>query len=355
LFRSNVLDHTTRRVATVLTLILSLGTLSTIVATSASADTVASKRAEAARIASQLDTLAERASILTEDYNEARVKAGDLEGRTRRAQADLASTAAKADAAVAALKRMSIDAYIHGGLTQAGVAAAVTPRAEYYARTAANREQDAIDGLKAAKLSLAERNAGLVSARDQARRALAAVNAKKHAAEAAEAAQRSLLAKVKGDLAQLVAADQARRSNTRASRGHSRNIGTPPSVDVPAPNPGAAGAIREAKNQLGKPYHYGSAGPDSYDCSGLTSYVWRVGGGRSLPHSSRAQYAATSRVALNDIAPGDLVFFGSSVGSIHHVGIYVGGGQMINAPETGTVVRYQNAFRGDLVGVGRVN
>ena len=114
-------------------------------------------------------------------------------------------------------------------------------------------------------------------------------------------------------------------------------------------------AVAEAKRQIGKPYKWGGSGPDNFDCSGLTSWAWRVGGGRSLPHSSRAQYSATSRVAVADIAPGDLLFYGSSVGSIHHVGIYAGGGYMIDAPETGRNVQYVYAFRRDLVGIGRVN
>jgi peptidoglycan DL-endopeptidase CwlO len=354
-----VLQTTARRAATVLALILSLGTLSTIVATSASADTVASKKAEAVRIAAELDRLAERASVLDEDYNAARVKADDLAARARNAQADLARTTAKAQSATDALKQMSISAYIKGGFNQQGVALGSDPaRAEYYLHATANRQKDAIDALHAARLQLAEQQGVLASQRDQARRVLAGVNAKRKAAAAAEDAQRALLASVKGDLARLVAAEQARRTSTasHASRGHGgRGIGTPPTVDSPAPNAAAAGAIAEAKRQLGKPYHYGAAGPDSFDCSGLTMWSWAHGGGRSLPHSSRAQYAATSRVSLSDILPGDLVFFGSSVGSIHHVGIYVGGGKMIHAPQTGEVVSYEGAFRSDLVAVGRVN
>ena len=351
---------TARGAATVLALILSLGTLSTIVATSASADTVASKKAEATRISAELSRLAERVSVLDEDYNEARVKASDLDNRTRNAAAKLAETAAKAQSATAALKQISISAYIKGGFDKSGLAlgSGDPARAEYYLHSTTNRQKDAIDALHAAKQQLAEQQGALASQRDQARRNLATVNSKRKAAAAAEDAQRALLAKVKGDLARLVAADQARRSNSapRSSRSRSgRGIGTPPSVDAPAPNAAAAGAIAEAKKQLGKPYHYGSAGPDSFDCSGLTMWSWAHGGGRSLPHSSRAQDAATSRISLNDIAPGDLVFFGSSVGSIHHVGIYVGGGKMIHAPETGEVVSYAGAFRGDLVGVGRVN
>ncbi|MEY2478502.1 MAG: peptidoglycan DL-endopeptidase CwlO, partial [Actinomycetota bacterium] len=90
---------------------------------------------------------------------------------------------------------------------------------------------------------------------------------------------------------------------------------------------------------------------DSFDCSGLTSFAWRAGG-RSLPHSSRAQWSATTRVAISALQPGDLVFYGEP---IHHVGIYVGSGQMVEASETGTPVRYASIHRKDLVGAGRVN
>ena len=108
--------------------------------------------------------------------------------------------------------------------------------------------------------------------------------------------------------------------------------------------------MAEAKRQIGKPYKYGGSGPDNFDCSGLTAWAWRAGG-VSLPHSSRAQYSATARVDVEDIQVGDLVFYGNP---IHHVGIYVGNGQMVEASQTGTPVRYASIFRKDLVGVGRV-
>ncbi len=351
-----MLGSTARRATTVLALILSLGTLSTIVADTASADPVASKRQEAARIAAQLEKLSERAGILTEDYNEARVKATELDQRTRNAAADLAGATAKAKTAADALKKMSVSAYIRGGLEQTSRQSGADPaRAQYYLQAAARSQTDSIDALHAAKQLMAEQQGALASARDRARKVLAQVDAKRKAAAAAEASQRALLARVNGDLARLVAAEQTRRSAAprRPSRG--RLEGTPPGVDAPAPNAAASAAVAEAKRQLGKPYKWGGSGPDSFDCSGLTSWAWRVGGGKSLPHSSRAQYGATSRVSMSDIAPGDLTFYGSSVGSIHHVGIYVGGGYMVDAPESGRNVQYVKAFRRDLVGIGRVN
>jgi cell wall-associated NlpC family hydrolase len=95
---------------------------------------------------------------------------------------------------------------------------------------------------------------------------------------------------------------------------------------------------------LGKPYEWAAAGPSSFDCSGLTMRAWQAGG-VSLPHLAAGQYANTAHIPIADLQPGDLVFFGSD---LHHVGIYVGGGEMIHAPQTGQVVQYSNIFWPDL-------
>jgi cell wall-associated NlpC family hydrolase len=127
---------------------------------------------------------------------------------------------------------------------------------------------------------------------------------------------------------------------------------TPPTTVAPAPQPtkapppssGAGAAIAYARAQLGKPYQWGAAGPNSFDCSGLTMMAWEAGG-VSLPHYTAAQYADTAHVAIADLQPGDLVFFGSD---LHHVGLYIGGGQMIDAPRTGENVKIQSIYWPDL-------
>ena len=122
-----------------------------------------------------------------------------------------------------------------------------------------------------------------------------------------------------------------------------------PANPAPAPNPAAQTAVNAALSQVGKPYQWGAAGPDSYDCSGLTMWSWGQAG-VSLPHNSGQQYAATARVSSSDLAPGDLLFFGSP---IHHVAMYIGNGQMVEAPYTGAYVRVTSASRSDFVGAGR--
>ncbi|RLV50433.1 hypothetical protein D9V37_00060 [Nocardioides mangrovicus] len=106
------------------------------------------------------------------------------------------------------------------------------------------------------------------------------------------------------------------------------------STPTPAPTGNAAQAIAYAKAQIGKPYKWAAAGPSSFDCSGLTMRAWEAAG-VSLPHYSAGQYAATTHITRSQLQPGDLIFWGSSPGSIHHVAMYLGDGMMIHAPRTG--------------------
>ncbi len=96
-------------------------------------------------------------------------------------------------------------------------------------------------------------------------------------------------------------------------------------------------ALRYALKQLGSRYMFGGAGLVYWDCSGLTMRALQQAG-ISLPHSAAAQTAYGKRIPLNQIRPGDLVFFGQPVS---HVGIYFGGGQMVDAPHTGARVRIE--------------
>jgi cell wall-associated NlpC family hydrolase len=122
---------------------------------------------------------------------------------------------------------------------------------------------------------------------------------------------------------------------------------------IPPQAPGAASVLAYARAQLGKPYVFGAAGPDSFDCSGLVMRAWETAG-IDFPHYAQYQYDLTARIPLADLLPGDLVFFGTGPQGVGHVGIYVGGGEMIDAPETGLTVSYSSIYWTDLVGGGRV-
>ncbi|MBF8194417.1 C40 family peptidase [Nonomuraea sp. K274] len=114
-------------------------------------------------------------------------------------------------------------------------------------------------------------------------------------------------------------------------------------------------AANWALSQLGKPYVWAADGPATYDCSGLTMRAWERVGVR-LDHWTGTQWTSGPHVPLDQLRRGDLVFFGhisADPGTIHHVGIYVGRGQMVHAPQTGDVVRVAPIWRGDLVGATR--
>jgi cell wall-associated NlpC family hydrolase len=126
-----------------------------------------------------------------------------------------------------------------------------------------------------------------------------------------------------------------------------------PRVDGPAvPSGTGAGAraLRAAVAQLGKSYRWGAEGPASFDCSGLTSFSYRQAG-ITLPRSSAQQARIGQPVPFAELQPGDLVFFYSPVS---HVGIYAGDGKMVNAPQTGDVVRYQQVNRTSFSGARRL-
>ena len=95
--------------------------------------------------------------------------------------------------------------------------------------------------------------------------------------------------------------------------------------------------VEVARKQLGDRYSAGAAGPNAFDCSGLTRYVYKVATGKELPHQSYAQYAKVKRIPRSKAQPGDLVFFFRN--GAHHVGIYIGKGRMIDAPRYGEPVR----------------
>ncbi len=113
-------------------------------------------------------------------------------------------------------------------------------------------------------------------------------------------------------------------------------------------------AVEIARQYLGVPYVWAGASPSGgFDCSGLVLYVYAQLG-VNLPHFARSQYDCGQHIAYSALMPGDLVFFGSSVETIHHVGIYIGDGQFIHAPQTGDVVKISNlSARSDLIGACR--
>ena len=98
--------------------------------------------------------------------------------------------------------------------------------------------------------------------------------------------------------------------------------------------------VNTGLSKRGCPYVWGSTGPNSFDCSGFTQYVFRNAAGVSLPRTTYEQINVGTPVAYSDLQPGDLVFPHTG-----HVGIYVGNGQMIHAPSTGDVIKVSSVYK----------
>jgi len=115
-------------------------------------------------------------------------------------------------------------------------------------------------------------------------------------------------------------------------------------------------AAQAAMSQRGKMYVWGAAGPNNYDCSGLTMWAYAQVG-ISLPHSSRAQYGYGKSVSVSELQAGDLLFYGGSPGSIHHVAMYIGDGKLVHASQSGTPVQVADSpdgGGGDFLGAKRI-
>ncbi|UXY29411.1 C40 family peptidase [Streptomyces sp. HUAS TT20] len=199
------------------------------------------------------------------------------------------------------------------------------------------------------KLSSARELLSTLTAQEKAR--LAAIEKQKQEEAARQAAA---LAKKQAaeELAKKQAAEEAAKkaaassssssSSSSGSSGSSTSTGSTGSSSDSSYATKAAKAIAFARAQIGKPYVWGATGPDSYDCSGLTSAAWRAAG-VSLPRTTWDQVNVGTTVSLTNAEPGDLIFF---YDDISHVGIYIGNGMMIHAPKPGAYVREESIYYG---------
>ena len=135
-------------------------------------------------------------------------------------------------------------------------------------------------------------------------------------------------------------------NSTNSSNGQTQKPAKKPaqnnnsSYNPPASSTSSVQAVLNlAYSKIGCPYVWGAEGPNSFDCSGFTSYVFRNAVGVSIPRTSSAQSGYGRTVSKANLQPGDLVFFNTSGSGVSHVGIYVGGGNMIHSPSTGKTVR----------------
>lgn len=303
-----------------------------------------------AQVAEQVGKMNHELEIVTEQFNDARIITRQRRDEAVTADRQLAAARAQVVDLDADVRQLAQDAYT--GDQAVGFTVLMT----------SGSPQEFLDRLNTLD-SIAGHNAATLreftAARDRATDLAARAATAQTAAAAGEADVLAKKTKIETDLPVLealmatlteqerqaalaraheVAADNATasRSANRATpeRAASPDAPIPPSTRVNAPSQAAQIAVDTALAQVGDPYVWGAAGPNSFDCSGLTSYAYAAAG-INLPHSSSMQSTMGQYVPRDQLQPGDLLFYYSPVS---HVGMYIGNGQMVHAPNSGSVV-----------------
>jgi cell wall-associated NlpC family hydrolase len=342
---------------------LLLTLLATLVfAAPALADSLAVKQAEAKRVQDQVDALNIKAEVASEKYNAAQDRYTKVTDQVHAAERKIAKIQKNQNYLQGHLNTRVGDMYRQGPESFLTVLLSVRTFDDFETTIRVltnlnNQDSATVAQLKATKADMQATRATLVAAQKDAKEQRAAMASNAADVKAQLAARKQLLASVTAEVQTLIAkqiaeqaaAEQARtmalllRQRTAAQGGIILG-GNPPTSSK------AAAAVYWAEKQIGKPYRWAAAGPDEFDCSGLMLFAYAKVG-ITLSHYSGAQITEGASVSRDNLQPGDLVFFGSP---IHHVGMYVGGDNFIEAPYTGADVRITPlSHRSDFAGACR--
>jgi cell wall-associated NlpC family hydrolase len=292
--------------------------------------------------------------ILAEQYNDAKYRLSLTERNLAEANAQRREAEGRAEAAEGRLAERAVQAYVGtgsqvDGLLGADSLAEFSDRLEFMGAVAENDAALALAAKNARQEAewAADRYSDVLAER---RRQVEAIQGQLDRLDRMIDEQTALAERLKEDRQDYLDALAAQRAAlAQAQQEATQVVGqTPAPIGaggyVPPVNGSAAQiAVGAAKSVVGTQYVWGSADPDvGFDCSGLTSWAWAQAG-VSIPHSSAAQYTSLPHVPLNEVQPGDLIFYFSP---ISHVAIYVGGGQIVHArhPGPGGQVQYSSMY-----------
>ena len=310
----------------------------------AGADTLSNERAQAAQVNAELQADSAKLDALDQQYELAQEQVSTIQGQINQVRASIAQEQSQVSTDQASLRSEALQSYETGAsdsglgvFSATGEQAAVTSE---YKQLAANSVTDAVDALQVAEAKLNAEEAQLQASDSQAQAALNQAAAARNAAGSTAASEKAPLRSLNGQISQLVAQQNARPRLGGAS------------FPNPPPNGAAGTAVQAAESQIGVPYQWGGESPgQGFDCSGLTQWSWRQAG-VSIPRTADAQYQSVARVPLSAMEPGDLVFWGSG-GYAQHVAIYIGSGDVVDAPSSGQDVQEQPIWSNGLLGAGR--
>lgn len=277
----------------------------------------------------QISKLDDQMEQLTERYNGLRVRLG----QAQRAAKVAAGNAARQEKALQAVQQrvgtLAATSYMNGGVDQTVAFATAQDPQEFLDQASTLNYFATQDGTKFQSLA-------------------AAMQAAQRARKAAQ--ERST------ELRDLKSQADTQKTKVEETYNKLRDkiIKRDPAEIVRIPAIGGSGkavqALRAALTKMGDPYVWGAAGPNAFDCSGLTMWAYKQVG-INLPHFTGSQWNAGTHVSRSELQPGDLVFFYSDR---HHMGMYIGGGKMLHAPHTGDVVRIASMDNRPFAGAVRV-
>jgi cell wall-associated NlpC family hydrolase len=331
------------------------------------ADDLPALRAKAARLRAKLDTQHNRLEVLSEELEEAYergvkllAEASGLDDRRRAAERELASAQGELD-------ERARSSYIAGpGWFVSGLIGADDP-ADALQRLPLQRavleaDMALVERVERAKTKLDATRAKLSARLVEQAQAAQGLDKKRNQAERLAAGIQRELRTMDRRVATLIEEERQREEASQRAAFADFMASAQARGQVPALDGRASAAARKAVAvalaQLGAPYQWGAEGPSEFDCSGLTSFAYAAAG-VTIPRVSRAQFAAYAGVRPVDrmqLAAGDLVFFADNPGNpstIHHVGMYIGRGLMVEAPYTGAVVRTSSIWRSSYAGAVR--
>lgn len=289
------------------------------------------------QVKAKVDRLYQEAEAATEKYNGAKEKADAAGQRLKDLQDQAARKEERLNSARDALGSVAAAQYRAGGLDPAVQLALSDDPGRYldnaeFVERAGNRQSAAVAGVRKQLREIEQ-------LRGAAHIELTSLKSRQTELKRHKKTITGKLGSARQLLSRLDAQERSRLgvSQDRASRATSvrDTLAAPGSTSSQAPNSRAAAAVSYAHQKLGSPYVWGATGPNAFDCSGLVQAAYRAAG-VSLPRTTYSQIAAGRRVSRSELLPGDLVFF---YAGISHVGIYVGNGRMIHAPNPSAPVR----------------